>query len=117
MPRLIDADALMEKLCENLRDGEVLYRIPPSAIDNAPTIDPAPRWIPVTERLPEMKADVLMYFAPDKNMAAGFMCDVDEDKTMWCAYTDGGFYTDCDFEPTHWMPLPKLPEDGGAENA
>ena len=68
-------------------------------------------WISVKDRLPEMEANVLMYFAPDKNMAAGFMCDVDEDRTMWCAYTDGGFYTDCDFEPTHWMPLPEPPKE------
>ncbi len=39
MARPIDADALMEKQCARLRDGDVLYRIPPSAIDNAPTLD------------------------------------------------------------------------------
>ena len=37
--RLIDADALMEKLYDELSDDEVLYRIPPSAIDEAPTVD------------------------------------------------------------------------------
>lgn len=42
MPRLIDADALMEKLLGRLREGEVLYRIPPSEIDNAPTIEAKP---------------------------------------------------------------------------
>lgn len=40
--RLIDADALMERLSKKLRDGDVLYNIPPSAIDNAPTIDAVP---------------------------------------------------------------------------
>lgn len=46
--RLIDADALMESLCDELGEGEVLYRIPPDAIDEAPTIEAAPvvhgRW-------------------------------------------------------------------------
>ena len=37
--RLIDADALMEKEYSRLRDGDVLWRIPPSHIDLAPTID------------------------------------------------------------------------------
>lgn len=37
--RLIDADAVMDKACENLRAGDVLDRIPPSFIDNAPTVD------------------------------------------------------------------------------
>jgi hypothetical protein len=37
--RLIDADALMEKEYTWLREGDVLYSIPPSHIDLAPTID------------------------------------------------------------------------------
>ena len=40
--RLIDADALMEKEHSRLRDGDVLWRIPPSHIDLAPTIDAVP---------------------------------------------------------------------------
>ena len=40
--RPIDADALMDKLSEGLRDGEALCSIPSSAIDNAPTIDAVP---------------------------------------------------------------------------
>lgn len=40
--RLIDADALMDRLSKKLRDSDVLYNIPPSAIDNAPTIDAVP---------------------------------------------------------------------------
>ena len=40
--RLIDADALMEKEYSRLREGEVLYRIPPSHVDAAPTIDAVP---------------------------------------------------------------------------
>lgn len=68
-------------------------------------------WISVKDAIPEMKADVLVYFPIEKNMAVGFLCDIDEDKTMWCAYTDDGYYTDCDFEPTHWMPLPEPPKE------
>lgn len=37
--RLIDADALMEEIFDELSDGEVLYSIPPDRIDDAPTID------------------------------------------------------------------------------
>lgn len=52
--RLIDADALMESLCDELGEGEVLYRIPPDAIDEAPTIEAAPvvhgRWVLVKPR-------------------------------------------------------------------
>ena len=68
------------------------------------------KWIPVTERLPSLHDDVLLYFKDDDNMVAGYLNDVDEDRTMWCAYSDGGYYTDCDYEPTHWMPLPEPPK-------
>ena len=27
----------------------------------------------------------------------------------WCAYSDGGWYTDCDESPLYWSPLPKYP--------
>ena len=67
-----------------------------------------PRWISVEERLPEKQADVLMLF--EHNMAVGFWHDGDEDVTFWCAYTDDGFYTDCDVSPTHGMLLPEPPE-------
>ena len=43
MARYIDADALMEKLLSRLKDGEVLYRISPQEIDDAPTADVVPK--------------------------------------------------------------------------
>ncbi len=70
-----------------------------------------PKWIPVSERLPDIGVSVLMHYKSGLNMTAGFLVDVDEDRTMWCAYTDDGFYTDCDYEPTHWMPLPEPPKE------
>lgn len=68
-------------------------------------------WISVEDRLPEQKKDVLMYFDTG-NMAVGFWHDADEHITFWCAYTDDGFYTDCDYIPIHWMPLPEPPKEG-----
>lgn len=65
-------------------------------------------WVSVEERLPEKQKDVLMLFDTG-NMAVGFWHDEDEHITFWCAYTDNGFYTDCDCIPTHWMPLPEPP--------
>ena len=46
------------------------------------------------------------------NMAVGWWHDADEHITFWCAYTDDGFYTDCDCIPTHWMPLPESQKEG-----
>lgn len=67
-------------------------------------------WISVKERLPERKQDVLMLFDTG-NMAVGWWHDADEHISVWCAYTDDGFYTDCDCIPTHWMLLPEPPEE------
>ena len=68
-------------------------------------------WISVEERLPEKKQDVRMAFETG-NMAVGWWHDADEHITFWCAYTDDGFYTDCDCIPTHWMPLPESQKEG-----
>ena len=54
--RAIDADALKEDLTR-FYDNEVTAR---KLIDEQPTIQPEPHWIPVTERLPEEETDVLV---------------------------------------------------------
>lgn len=71
-------------------------------IENGVTVQ---NWISVKDKLPEKAEDVLMLF--EHNMAAGFRPLDDENGTLWCAYTDDAFYTDCDEQPTHWMPLPE----------
>ena len=76
---------------------------------NAPTLTPPNEWVSVEERLPEKKQDVLMLFKSG-NMAVGWWHDSDEHITFWCAYTDDGFYTDCDDIPVYWMPLPAPPD-------
>lgn len=65
----------------------------------------SPRWVSVTERLPDAYEDVLLQFP--NNQAAGF-CDRDG---CWGVYSGDGFYTevaDNEPKPTHWAK--KLPE-------
>lgn len=59
MSRLIDADALKEKAWDaDTRCGYVQV-VDVGDIDDAPTIEPEPHWIPVTERLPRLDESVL----------------------------------------------------------
>lgn len=61
------------------------------------------------DKLPEKGQDVIMYFDAG-NMAVGFLTDQDEDLTFQFAYSDGGWYTDCDCVPIFQTELPNKPE-------
>lgn len=71
---------------------------------------PEQHWIPVTERLPEEKKDVLIAFK--HNMAVGFWEDIlDNGEPVWYANSGDGWMTDTanvdsDGIPIAWMPLP-----------
>lgn len=66
-------------------------------------------WHEIPEDLPEIGADVLMSFADKGNMAVGWLNSADDGETRWSAYTDGGWFTDCEYAPSHWMALPQKP--------
>lgn len=60
-------------------------------------------WIPVSERLPEVKTDVLVY------NDAGGMPMVDVDSMGHYEYVDASFWYRSQ-NVTHWMPLPCPPK-------
>lgn len=63
-----------------------------------------PRWIPVTERLPEKIGYYLAHIANINQMSMA---------TDVVALWDGNhFYVSSFVAVTHWMPLPKPPKDG-----
>lgn len=70
------------------------------------------RWVNCKNELPELLENVLMLFdnGNEMTMAVGYLCDVDEHITSWCAYVDCGFCTNCDESPLYWMPLPEPPK-------
>lgn len=69
-----------------------------------------PRWISVTERLPEKMQYVLVRYQ-NNDMAVASWFGGDEHIRFWRAMTDEGWCADCDTEPTHWMPLPQPPKE------
>ena len=66
--------------------------------------DAKPKWIPVTERLPEDDSDVLAYLR------------IGEESRIYPANYAKGMWFDCLFNTpatdttTHWMPLPEPPK-------
>lgn len=113
MPRYItDADT-MRVLSEYYHHRtDVQMNALAEAISRVPTADviEAPRWIPVTERLPETHGHYFIWVARGKGKLIG--------------YDDIGYFGRGKFswehisqewpeEVTHWMPLPKAPESDG----
>ena len=121
MPRLIDADALKNKrqLVE-VRDGywrTTVCVVLATDIDAAPTIAPAPQWISVTERLPKEDGDLYIVTAYNEEIwwnRVVVLC-AEYYRGSW-TWNENGREWDLTDSVTHWMPLPKAPEDGGAEN-
>ena len=66
-----------------------------------------PRWIPVTERVPEVDQPV-MICAFWKSVGEGVYRGHDGFHHVWKMYTSSGTYWDD--EVTHWMPLPQPPK-------
>lgn len=66
------------------------------------------RWVPVGERLPEEKHEVLIYYTYKTNQNSyegiAFL-----HKKLW--YSDDGKTTFTHEEVTHWMPIPPLPSE------
>jgi hypothetical protein len=85
--------------------------------------DMAPRWIPVSERLPDYMDTVLTYVSNagthivhcgyyDDGRDAGVANDFTQEELRgWWAHTScvGSKRLDGAFAPTHWMPLPTPP--------
>jgi len=60
-----------------------------------------PRWIPVSERLPERDTAVLVHTDMDGTHAASF-----DGEEWFCDYGGAWLFPNV----THWMPLPEPPE-------
>lgn len=94
------------KLKESLHCRETLMRESADAIEKLKEeLADKPKWIPVTERLPEEDAIVILTDHIDVG-------------TGW--FNGKGWRTpfaDIDeYRITHWMPLPEPPKEGGGDN-
>ena len=123
--KYIDAEQLKQTV-ETSMDMQDLYL--PShffdVIDGMPAADVAPRWIPVTERLPKLYTDVILsvrqgyaFGEPDNWCVVGEL--IDKEDITWATnygfhdllYSNGKKHT---VWVSAWMPLPE-PYKGGEE--
>lgn len=110
--RLIDADALKTTASIQRANFNTLGSIR-QWIDEAPTIEAVPRWIPCEERLPEPNVAVLGY-APKFNNIFAVYYDSICGWMIWSPVYDEPF-PNSQGDIVAWMPLPepwKEDEDG-----
>lgn len=110
--RLIDALALAITHDYVTADGEPC--ITKAVIDNAPTIDAVPHWIPCEERMPEPNVAVLGY-APAFHNIFTVCYDSVYGWMTWCPVCDEPFPSS-QGEIIAWMPLPKPYEGERKDN-
>ena len=126
MQRLIDANALYMNLVKMKDFGELTAKKAIRAVENAPTIDAEPHWIPCSERLPENMEPVNITWV-NRDPVPYYMHIKDKPFTATGIYFNGKWYwwsSTCDdilceygendsdivfdgIEITAWMPLPK----------
>lgn len=125
--RLIDADALMERLEEEQRIhvGHAAYQGGLAGagilIAEAPTVKPE-GWISTTERQPDRKGVYLVHLSDGRLKIMGYSENLmDLEPRNFCEPAPGWYMQDATFgifsvaNVTHWMPLPEPPEDGEHE--
>lgn len=104
--RLIDADVL---IAEANKDGAFGY-VDAKQIDEAPTIDAVPKWIPCKERLPESNGKYMVtWVGLSGNIYVAILSYgyADDAETNPCWYNYDSEYGECiHHDVTAWMPLP-----------
>ena len=115
--RQIDADALIRRWCGikcGCERGECGREIEPCvvvmSIEEAPTIEPEPEWIPVGERLPEKDGHYLVNVKNGwfpKNVIAIDLLRFEDGKWKYYFGFENDDFEDFEDPVIAWMPLPE----------
>ena len=96
------------KLCDDAIDRVEAIKIAsgychpaniPKELAKLPPVTPEPRWIPVSERLPEENIAVLVWCPERKNIYCAYL-----DEDQWWIF--GAYLQKVTFDVIAWMPLP-----------
>lgn len=98
MSRYIDRAELFNRLSDVKTLAAAM-----AVIQNMPAADVAPRWIPVTERLPKTHKDVLV--SKHGKTRLGY-----RSVSYWMVISGEGSFTTTDVDA--WMPLPEPYKEG-----
>ena len=117
--RLIDADKLMEWLNDHYDHEEFSVEYISKRINEQPTIEPEPQWIPCTERLPEDEY-VIISKKPSPITGKKFSVTIGvrhtDPRSHKAEWRDIGFGKLRDDEVFAWQPRPEpYKEEGGQE--
>nr|UVM90467.1 MAG: protein of unknown function DUF551 [Bacteriophage sp.] len=96
-----------EALIEVVNRRAAMLAAAPQSPGSEPATVPG-KWIPVSERMPELDVRVLLYFS-DYGGHIEDGCIGDEGDGPYHYFFDGDALS---HEPTHWMPLPAAPQEG-----
>ena len=118
MSRMIDADALIPMMKYATTDSEIgVFPIKigfndiEKVINEQPTIEPEPHWIPCSERLPEDDTLMLVNYVDHRPDAMDIWIGWHEMENVW--YIDGEEHSEeRGNEVIAWMPLPESYKDG-----
>ena len=115
MTQLINADALKETInahdyvlkdCLNTTDKGMFTVGIMQAIDEQPTIDAEPHWIPCNERLPEDDTEVIVSCTDDSGDSEfSYTTTGWHFKGMWVVGNERSYFVRA------WMPMPKPYEE------
>lgn len=106
---MTDTDKLRQKVDNAIRDTEAFeYAISQHEIKGLVELlkqsrDALPVWVPVKQRLPEPKQDVVYYFEFTGRSVGQYLGD-------GTSNVFGGRFGFLTNDVTHWMPLPPAPE-------
>lgn len=117
--RPIDADALVNTMCFRCKDGDgegacaEVCRFA-NVVSKIPTLDYAPKWISVKDRLPEkLNENNQVYLTEEVIGFDGESAYIGQFKVYKYDGHRTFFDGDCfRSDITHWMPIPEAPKEG-----